>query len=265
MDPADILGDLTQVYGVVAPALLVFARVVGLFVSAPVIGGEHVPLTIKTLVAIALTGVITPLHWQELPPGIVDTLPYAVALLRELGVGLFLGFIIDLFFQAIQFGGDLMGRTAGYAAAEVFDPSSGGMRGPVGEFLSLAAILLLFFGDGHHIFIMSLDRSFEMIPIGSWVPDGRLHAAVTAAASQLFVIAVTLAFPVLAVILAVGMAEGVIARTIPQINILHITFAIKICIFMVVLYAGLPAAVAFMGLVIAGAQECVFAMLPLMA
>ncbi len=256
--------DLFTVFNMIAPALLVFARIIGLFVTGPVIGGMYVPMQIKTIVALTLTFVIAPMHMETIGVGVISGADYLVIMARELLVGIAMGFLLNLFIQGLRFGGDIIGRTAGFAAAEMFDPSTQDMRGPVGEMFGLGVILLFFLMDGHLFFITALDRSFAIVPLGTWQLGAGLHAAVTGAALEMFQIALTIAFPVLAVIFSVTMAEGVIARAVPQINILHITFATKIMTAFIVLYLGLPSAVVFMGIVLSAGENYVWDVLPTM-
>ena len=110
--------------------------------------------------------------------------------------------------------------------------------------------LLFLLGDGHLILLTALARSFEMVPAGNWQPHPGLGEAVMHATNDVFDIALVLAMPVISAIMAVTVAEGVVARAVPQINILHMTFATKIIIFLIVTYTGLPAAVAFLGVVL---------------
>ena len=51
-------------------------------------------------------------------------------MIREIGTGLIIGFCFGLFMEAVRFAGDLIGRTAGFAAAEFFNPDAGTMEGP---------------------------------------------------------------------------------------------------------------------------------------
>jgi flagellar biosynthetic protein FliR len=181
---------------------------------------------------------------------------------REFLVGMSMGILLNLFFQAVHFGGDLIGRTAGYAAAESFNPSLGDMGGPIGELMHIVLVMIFLLTNGHLFFIASLDLSYVMVPIGSFAVGHSLTLVVNEAANQLFTIGLALAFPVLSSTLAVTVAEGVIARAVPQINILMISFATKILVFLVIMLTGLPVVVAFMALVIHAMQAFLLKAMP---
>lgn len=250
-----MLSDLSEMFTAAVPATIIFTRIVGLFVSAPIIGGRFAPMRVKAMLALAITICILPNQIDRVPEYMNDHWSYMLALVREFMVGATMGILMNLYFSAIRFGGDLVGRTAGYAAAEIFNPAIDEMEGPIGKFFELIMVLLFLMGDGHLYFIAALHTSFAVIPIGSWSMTTELHQASLYAAKQMFTIALAIAFPVLSTTLAVTVAEGVIARAVPQINILMISFALKIMVFMIVMYTGLPLVVAFIGLVIQAMQR----------
>ncbi len=248
--------DLTGYAVHAAPAALLFARFVGMFVAAPVINGGYVPLKVKALLAMALTLLVLPLVRPALASDL-GTLAYALLIVKELAVGLTLGFFLLLFFIAVRFGGDIIGRGAGFAAAEIFNPDTSSRNGPIGQFFFLLFALLFVYADGHLQIIACLCTSFEVVPVGSFEPGPYLGRAVAQGCDQLYRVALALALPFQGALLAITVSEGVIARAVPQINILHITFATKILSTMTMLVISLPLAVTFLGVVLGMAYDFV--------
>lgn len=261
----DLVAELMEWYGRAAGAALVFARVVGIFLSSPMVGGPAVPAPIRALLALALTVLLEPILHDRLPQGVANGWLYALALGRELAVGLTLGWLLSLFFDAARFAGDLIGRNAGYAASEYFDPASETTTGPLGDLYYYSIALLFLAADGHHVLLASLARSWDVVDIGAFQVGPALLQATLNSVELCMRMALALAFPVFATLMAVIAAEGVITRAVPQINILHITFATKISVTTVVLFLGMPAAVGFMGGMLVLARETLMQALPLMA
>ncbi|MDA3959437.1 MAG: flagellar biosynthetic protein FliR [Planctomycetota bacterium] len=263
MDP---IAGLVAISDMVAGGALVFVRVGGIFMAAPVVGGGYAPMQTKGLMTLAVTLVLLPtVAIDQDIMGQANGLAFVLALAREFALGLAIGFFLDLFFHAVRFGGDLIGRTAGYAAAESFNPASEVMSGPVGDMFHLALVLLFFLTDTHHVLFAALAQSYGLVPLGAFTVGPELAEASAYASQQVFEVGMALAFPLIMALMAVTMAEGVIARAVPQINILHITFATKIATTMILLYVGLPAAIAFLGAVLITARETLLRLLPLMA
>ena len=258
------LGALTSLWGMMPLAALVFARIVALFVSGPVIGATYVPLQAKGLLAMAITALLVPAQAATTPVPAIDGM-FIVLLVKEIMVGLTLGFFLQMFVQAIRFGGDLANRHAGYSAAEYFDPETDAAASPIGDTVHLSAMLLFFLLDGHRYFIAALARSYEFVPLGGWTMSTRLYDALIQGSQQMWVIALALSFPVLGAVMAVTVAEAVIVRAVPQINFLHFSFAVKILVGLLVVYVGIPASVAFLGLVLTGMQEAGYGLLRAMA
>ena len=243
MDPA----RLQEWYALVPGLMLILARVGALFASAPILGGPSIPAPIKALLSMAVSLLLLPKVVQEPVP--MDFL-FILALAREIGVGLCLGWILNLYLVSIKIGGDLINRHAGFNAAENFDPDSELGAGPMGDLLHLGAVLLFLGLDGHLHLIASIARSFEVVPLASAHLTPATLDLVTRGVTDSWAIALTLSFPVLTAVMAITVAEGVITRAVPQINIMSISFAIKIGVSVLVVFAGMPMVVAFIGTVL---------------
>lgn len=245
MDPA----ALTTFYAQVPVFLLVLVRMGALFVTAPVLGGPYAPTTAKALLTVAVTLVVMPSVAHHAAPPPLD-LSYLVLIARELMVGLTFGFVVNLAFHGVRAGGELINRHAGFSAAENFDPETDFGAGPMGDLMHMLVVLLFLATDLHLHLIASMARSFELIPLGGWTLTPGFARILDQGVLQMWTIAIALSFPVLTAVMLITVAEGVITRAVPQINVLHISFAIKILVSVLVLWATMPAAVAFLGTVL---------------
>ena len=209
-------------------------------------------MRVKALLALALTMIIGP---QVMLSGGVAGAMFIPALILETVVGIGMGFMMRLLFLAVRFGADLIGRTAGFAMAEVFDPGSEVLSGPLGDLMFVAMMLLFFLTNTHHQVIGSLATSYQVVPLGGAVIGSQLGHVVIEAGNQVFQVAIGMAFPILLALTALTVVDGVVARAVPQINILHITFATKIILTLVLLSVGMPAMVAFMAMILGMSVE----------
>jgi flagellar biosynthesis protein FliR len=245
-------------------AILIFVRVSALFLTGPIIGDAYTPVRIKVLLALAVTAVLWPVASAKNPVPQMDGW-FIILMMKEGMIGVSMGYFVSLFLQGIRFGGELINRYSGFAAAENFDPDTNASVTPVGDLMHILAVLLFFAFDGHHFFFAALMRSYEMIPVGGWVLTSGFHLALAKGLEDMTDIAVILSFPILAAIMAITAVEGVITRAVPQINLLHISFAVKIVVSLLVLYAGLPSAVAFIGTILATMQASGMALLQVLS
>ena len=256
--------DLITFFDWAAPFILVLTRCAGLLIAGPVLGADLAPVRVRAGLSLLLALLIFPHQMDELHPGIAGA-GFVAALFLELLVGVFIGWCARCFLHGLRFGGDLIGRIAGFAAAEVFNPATESVGGPIGDIVWTTIVVLYLATDGHHHMLAALVGSFTMIPLGALTIGPGLAEATIDASDRVFDIGLALAMPTIMAILVISVAEGVVARAVPQINILLMSFGIKIVTSWILLYVSLPAAVAFFGMVLNAMQTFVYELLPQLA
>lgn len=243
MDPAAALARLWEL----APALLLATcRIGALFFTAPLVGGPFVPMRVKAWLALAIAAVALPAIGPHLPARLPADGRLLLLIAAELAIGASVGFAAACIFEGVRTGGELINRYAGFTAAENFDPESGIGEGPIGDLLMVGMVLVFLAADAHLHFIALLAASYAALPVGLFAVDGPALRTAALAADECMRIAATLSFPVLAVVLLITVAEGVLTKAVPQINVLFISFAVKILASLLMLYAAMPAVVAFL-------------------
>lgn len=251
------LSALSSLWQYTPPLFLVMTRVGALFFTAPLLGGPLVPGRVKTLLSLAIAVLLLPVVRGHMPEQLPVDGGFILLILQELAVGATIGFACTCIFEGVRAGGELINRYAGFTAAENFDPDSGIGEGPIGDMLLVGMVIVFFAADAHHFLIATVATSFAAVPVGAFSMDARLLQVAAEGTGQCMAVACMVSFPVLAVIMLVTVAEGVLAKAVPQINILFMSFAIKILVSLLVLYAGMPAIVAFMGACIGAMQRLV--------
>jgi flagellar biosynthetic protein FliR len=244
MDP---MAQLAALWQYSPPLVLVMARVGALFFTAPLIGGPFVPARIKTLLTLAISVLLLPTLAPVLPKQLPLDGRYLLMLAQELATGATIGFACTCIFEGVRAGGELINRYAGFTAAENFDPEAGIGEGPMGDMLLVGMVMVFLAADAHLHLIATVAASFAVVPMGSWAMNPQLLSLAAAGTDQCMAIACMVAFPVLAVVLLITVAEGVLSKAVPQINVMFVSFSVKILVSLLVLYVGMPATVAFMG------------------
>jgi flagellar biosynthetic protein FliR len=180
---------------------------------------------------------VLPLFGSRAVPRILGA---AVLLAREALCGLALGLAARLVFIAIQQGGVLIGRQMGFALASVLDPTSGERTQPFGMYLDALFTLLFFVAGGHHLLVRLLGRSFEVLPAAGTVDFGALAAGVLAAGSTMLMFTLKLAAPMLAAFLVLAVVLGVLARVLPEMNILLTSLPLRVAVGLILAVAMVP-------------------------
>ena len=96
--------------------------------------------------------------------------------------------------------------------------------------------------DGHHLMIGALVDTYRVIPIGSGLFGVAVYEQLVRLSATVFVTAVKMAAPVMVTLLLTDVSLGIVARTVPQMNIFIVGFPLKIGIGLLMLGASLPLA-----------------------
>jgi len=220
--------------------LLVFARVGGIVTAAPVLGSERVPIPVRVgfafLVAVVLAPV-APLSEGAVPEGV---LAFAAVAVKETAVGMLIGFVSNLVFLVIQMAGSFADLQAGFGFAGMLDPTYQGKTSVIGQFHNLAALLIFVGLNGHHLLISGVVDSFQAMPLGAVAVAPGLSDSLLALASKMFMMVIKISAPVVFAVLLADIALGMVARTVPQMNVLVLGFPVKISVALITVLLGLP-------------------------
>jgi len=81
------------------------------------------------------------------------------------------------------------------------------------------ALLVYLAIDAHHTFLLAIVDSYRFVSPLAYHFSGSLMQNILIFSKELFVTAIKFSAPVMAVLLFTNVALGVIARTVPQINV----------------------------------------------
>ena len=196
---------------------LLFARTGGLIGALPSLLGVALPVRIRLLLAAVIAASLMPLASVAMP-AVGGAVPIFVMILRELAIGLTLSFAAAVVVGAVMTAGSAVGgsmelNSGAILRADVESPNilSDGM-GALGA-------MLFFVGGFHRMLIGALAHSLGAFPLGAMaLPDPQTLIAL---GGRLFGLALGLAFPVLVPLFVLSLAQGVIARLAPQVNVLN--------------------------------------------
>ena len=208
--------------------LLITIRITGAFISAPIFGNKSLPFLVKIFLSLFIAYLIfltidTSNIQIELSIWFL-----VVSAIKEILTGLVLGFMLNFVFYGVLYAGAFIGFDMGLAIANMFDPAEGVSGNAIGEILYFAALLIFLLINGHHYVIEGFSFSFLAIPIGSSVLTQSLSDVLIKYSAQVFVIALKIASPIIVSFFLVHIAEGIIARVIPQMQVFFVTQPLKI-------------------------------------
>ncbi|KKB42372.1 flagellar biosynthetic protein FliR [Bacillus thermotolerans] len=215
--------------------LLVIVRVTSFFIVIPLFSHRTIPAMHRIGFAILLSWMMY--YTVEVPMLEIDG-RYVLLVLKEALVGLSIGLAAYIILAAIQIAGALIDFQMGFIIANVIDPQTGAQTPLTGQYLNMFALLLLLALDGHHLILDGIYYSYQYIPVDQIAlrfGDGSLANYISRAFGMMFMLALQMAMPVVAVLFLVDVALGIVARTVPQINIFVVGFPIKIAVAFIVM------------------------------
>jgi flagellar biosynthesis protein FliR len=222
--------------------ILVLIRVGAMIIVTPVFGDATVPATVKWGLSILIAVLLFPIVKAGIPSmRDLGLLSIVVGIAGELLIGIIIGFAARLIFAGIQLAGELLGFQMGFSVASVIDPTSSVQVSVIAEFQYLVSLLLFLTINGHHLFISAIAESYQVVPPLSVHFSGPLLQALIALSKDVFVIAVKISAPVTAVLFFTNVAMGLVARTVPQMNVFMVSFPLQIAAGLI--FIGLTAPV----------------------
>ncbi len=205
---------------------LVLFRVLGLLVTAPMFGSAVIPARIKVAFALGVSAVVFPLVGPTVPADI--TLNTAlVGVMGEMTIGLIMGLAMSLVFTGVQMAGMLIGQQAGIALASAIDPTQNSQSTVVGQVYMIVTLLTFLVIGGHRLLVAALLDTFAVIPVLTFGMNDSMLGLIGDMLSAAYILAIKLFSPVLIALLLTTLTLAFLSRTIPQLNILTVGFAIR--------------------------------------
>ncbi|WP_177505381.1 flagellar biosynthetic protein FliR [Anaerosinus sp.] len=228
--------------------LLVLTRISGIFIMSPFLGSRNIPMVIRVGCALAISLVLFPVLSQEsqsivLPQNLII---YTLVIFSELFVGWIIGFVASLAFSAIHMAGQLLDMQIGFGVVNVLDPTSGQQVPIVGSFKYNLATIVFLVSNSHHMLLSSLFDSFHLIPVMGAHIKPEIVTLIVDMIWAVFVIAIKISIPILVAIILTDVGLGILARTMPQMNIFVVGIPAKIFVGLFVLSFALPFYIIFL-------------------
>jgi flagellar biosynthetic protein FliR len=220
---------------------LAFVRVSAIMFSLPLIGDSPTPVRARILASVAITAGLIPVLPTSWYASVgLDMLSFVNLLIRELTIGLIFGFAARMLFDGLIMAAGVVSYQMGFGTGMLFMPDFGGQMDSYTAFHRIVVMLIFLVLSMHHIFIAGIFESFKLIPAGGLAFNGPLAVMLLDISSGIFVIAIQLSAPILVAVLFTTAALGLIARTVPQMNVFTLSFPANFFIGLLVYIATLP-------------------------
>jgi flagellar biosynthesis protein FliR len=219
--------------------VLVLARVGGIFAVGPIFSSRVLPARARSLIAMALAFALTPIatHGRVVPSGAIEI---GAAISAEIIVGLAFALTVAAVIAAVQAAGSLVDTLVGFGFAGIVDPVSNVQGSVFTRLYSLFATLIFLLTGGDRMMIAGLAHSYTLIPLGEHLDAAAGVALAVDGVAHIFLVGLQLAAPIVVAVFLTDAAFGIVARAVPQMNVLIVGMPAKILISFTVAAAALP-------------------------
>ena len=243
--------------------LCLVARLSGFLATAPFFASRNIQPSVRGFKYIASSAFSASVFGGDLL--LADTgWSLVLMLLKEVVLGLTLGYASSIVFAAFQVAGQIIDMQMGFGMINVLDPQSGHQIPLIGNYLYLIAMLVFLAYDGHHFLLHALWSSWQLVPPGGTWGSPDLLWEILRATAVMFIAGIEIATPVLGALFLADLALAVLARTMPQLNVFVVGLPMKSLLGLFTLALSVPVYGVFLQIVLTEVQRTLDFILSLM-
>lgn len=219
--------------------LLILVRVSAFFVSVPFFSYRNIPVQLRIVFAVIFSWMV---YYTIDPQPIPVDGQFILLLIKEAIIGLVIGLTAYIITSAVQIAGGFIDFEMGFALANIVDPQTGAQSPLMGQFFNVLLLFVLLAINGHHLILDGIYYSYQFMPVDNFYPnfgDENFAIFVAKMLATVFAVAFQMSAPIVATLFLVTLALGITAKTVPQLNIFVIGFAIKIGAGLLVLFISM--------------------------
>ena len=220
---------------------LIFIRIGVIIFLLPFFGDNNVSPQLKAAISFALAVVVYPLvpmEWRG--EHLWDSLSITLLFLREFVLGLCIGLLAKMTFEGMVLAANLVGYQMGFGTSNLILQNSDMQLNPFTAFHRIIVLLVFLSLNLHQIFIKAIFETFKLVPLGGVVLTQSLGSGIIKVSSGIFKIAIQLSSPIVVALLFTISALGLVARTVPQMNVFTMSFPISFFVGLITYIAMIP-------------------------
>jgi flagellar biosynthetic protein FliR len=211
--------------------LLGAARTGAFMALAPPFNSRLIPTQVKALLSVGLTLPMFPYLRGTMPSLETSDIIFSAAM--QIFIGGALGFLVLMLFSALQAAGDMLDLFGGFTLATAYDPLSFNQSSVFGRFYNLVAITILFATQGHLLILRAFLQSFRTMPLNVSFSLETFSRLLLKGVAELFLSALQIAGPLIAVLFLTDIAFGLLNRVAPALNAFQLGFPAKILLLLI--------------------------------
>jgi flagellar biosynthetic protein FliR len=236
-----VFENLTPLYPLILPFLLVLFRVLGIFLFAPFFSNSSIPQNVRILLGLAISLCIWTVvpHTTSLPMNLMSV---TIAIAGEMTVGLLIGLLLAAVFAGIQLGAHMISQQMGLSLATIYSPSFEDQSTVMEQVAFWIALVIFLSIGGHRQIISAIVYSYHTVPMGGGgISADILLSSLCGAMDASFHAAIRIAMPGLVAFFIATLVAGLMSRSMPQMNLMTMGVSINLVVGFAMVMVGLTA------------------------
>jgi flagellar biosynthesis protein FliR len=209
---------------------LSFSRWLAVLFQLPIFDNVSVPMLIKILTSFLISFAFFP-HLQGTLLAEIQTVGVDniwVLVMFHTATGLIIGFLVKSIMSLYVAAGSILTQQIGFASVSYFDPTQGQQVGPFERLLEWTLIILILTSGALVPMFKGVFQSFFSVNFMNADKLLKTPEYFVLFFKSTFTAAVLLAGPLIFANLLMNLVFGIVARTIPQMNVLMVSFVVNI-------------------------------------
>ncbi|MCC5909812.1 MAG: flagellar type III secretion system protein FliR [Clostridiaceae bacterium] len=210
---------------------LIFFRISGIFIVAPIFSRKNIPMMVKIGLSVLITFILLPIISMDFMFYQITFGELAFYVIKEFLLGIIIGFVGFLYFSTLYLAGTIIDTQIGFAMVNVMDPQTNSQMPIMSSFYNIIFTLLFLAMNGHHLIIRALVYSYNVLPVGFTLSIGEeMVQRLISIMTEIFILSFRFSAPILATIFLANVLLGILARTMPQMNVFIVGLPLKIIV-----------------------------------
>lgn len=219
--------------------IYVLIRVGMIVLFSPILGSGTIPVKMRLGLILFVAIMAFPVVKAQPMPHTHSPLELVTFIALEAMIGFTIAFAARLIFTAVQLSGTLIDFQMGFGVVNVIDPQTSSQVSITAQVQNILAVLIFLALDAHHFILSTIIESFFILNPQKAVFSSFTMEFMLQLVSGTFITGIKLAAPLMAILFFLSVGLGLVARTVPQMNVFIVGFPLQIGIGLAMLAASM--------------------------
>jgi flagellar biosynthetic protein FliR len=219
---------------------LVFTRWLAIMMQLPLFDNVAVPMLVKILTTLLLSYAFFPMVEAGMVRDVVlagDMAFWTLTIFNTV-VGLVIGFFVKAIMSTFVAAGAIITQQVGFAAVRYFDPQSSEQIGPFEQLIQWTMLIIIVSSGAMLPMFKGALSTFHSIHAYGFARLAQSPEFYIEMFKSIFLASLLLSTPMIFTNMLIMAVLGIISRTVPQMNIIMVSFVLNIGLGLLVFAAG---------------------------